>query len=73
MSNKKKTKKHKNNTDEIWSEEQYEEYLKELYGMEFIAGFTENALPYGLFKEDREKYTVEESDNYDVSDDELPF
>ncbi|WP_278335087.1 hypothetical protein [Clostridium pasteurianum] len=41
--------------------------------MEFIAGFTENALPYGLFKEDREKYTVEESDNYDVSDDELPF
>jgi hypothetical protein len=73
MSKKKKTKKHKNNKVEIWSQEQYEEYLKELYGMEFIAGFTENGVPYGLFKEDREKYTVEKSDNYGVPNDELPF
>lgn len=35
----KKLKKHTNNKDERWTEEQY---LKWLYGMKFIAGFTEN-------------------------------
>jgi len=41
------------------------------HGMEVIAGFTENGVPYGLLKEDREKYIVRKLNNYGVSDDEL--
>jgi len=41
MGKKKKSKKHINNNVEIWTEEQYEEYLQDIYGMEVIAGFTE--------------------------------
>lgn len=65
MGNNKKSKKRTNKDVEIWTEEQYEEYLKGLYGMEYIAGFTESGIPYGL--------TVEESHNPDDTDDELPF
>jgi len=54
MGKKKKSKKHINNNIERWTEEQYEEYLKGLYGMEFIAGFTESGVPYGLFEGDLE-------------------
>jgi hypothetical protein len=73
MSKKKKSKKHTNNDVEIWTEEQYEEYLKELYGMEFIAGFTEGGVPYGLFEEDLETYIVDKSEDFNDSNDELPF
>ena len=34
------------NNPEVWTEEQYEEYMKELYGMKFIAGYTESGVPY---------------------------
>jgi hypothetical protein len=55
----KKSKKNKCNNSEVLTEEQYEEYIKELYGMEFIAGFTENGVPYGTFiDEDDEKHKL---------------
>ncbi|MEQ8156165.1 MAG: hypothetical protein ABRQ25_14970 [Clostridiaceae bacterium] len=73
MSKKKKSKKHTNNNFEVWTEEQYEEYLEVLYDMEFIAGFTENGVPYGLFNEKTETYMVEKSDNPNEPDEELPF
>ena len=73
MGKKKKSKKHSNNSIERLTEEQYEEYLKELYGMEFIAGFTEGGVPYGLFEEDLEIYMVEKSKKFDDSNDEIPF
>ncbi|MFA6941007.1 MAG: hypothetical protein WCQ54_08520 [Clostridiaceae bacterium] len=72
MSKKKKSNKHTKNNIEAFTEEQYEEYLKELYGMEFIAGFTEGGVPFGLFEEE-ETCAVKKSDNYDESEDELPF
>ncbi len=73
MSKKKKSKKHTDNGVEVWTEEQYEEYLKEIYGMEFIAGFTENGVPFGLFNEEIETYSVENLDNSNEPDEELPF
>jgi len=73
MGKKKKSKKHINNNIERWTEEQYEEYLKGLYGMEFIAGFTESGVPYGLFEGDLEIDMVEKSENFDDSHDETPF
>lgn len=73
MSKKKKSKKNANSNVEVWTEEQYEEYLKGIYGMEFIAGFTEGGVPFGLFKEETETYNIEELDNYNEPDDELPF
>jgi len=55
MSKNKNSKKSKFNDAEIWTEEQYEEYLKEIYGMDFIAGFTENGVPYGTFVDENNK------------------
>lgn len=52
MKNNKKSKKYPNKDVEIWTEEQYEEYLKGIYGIECIAGFTEGGLPYGLSEEE---------------------
>lgn len=68
MGKKKKSKKHTNNNVGISSKEQYEEYLQELYGMEFIAGFTENGVPFGIFEEDTEIADIPSD-----SDDEMPF
>lgn len=73
MSKKSKSKKYINNNVKIWTEEQYEEYLKGLYGMEFIAGFTESGVPYGLFREDIETHVVDKSDKSNEFKDELPF
>jgi len=74
MSKNKNSKKSKFNDAEIWTEEQYEEYLKEIYGMDFIAGFTENGVPYGTFID--ENYKDDELISQDISfdsNDELPF
>lgn len=55
MGKNKRLKKSKCNNVEVWTEEQYEEYLKGIYGMDFIAGFTENGLPYGTFIDEDDK------------------
>ena len=73
MSKKKKYKRRTNDNLEVWSENQYEEYLKGIYGMEFIEGFTEGGVPYGLFYEEIETNIVEKSENICESDDEIPF
>lgn len=73
MGKKRKYKKQRNNKIERWTEEQAEEYLKEIYGMEFIAAFTENGVPYGIFQEDLEINMVENLKNFDNSYDEMPF
>lgn len=73
MSKLNKVKKAKNSKVEKWTEEQYEEYLLGLYGMEYIAGFTEGGVPYGVFKKDLEEYG---GNNFNYSkevDDEMPF
>lgn len=41
--------------------------------MEFIAGFTENGVPFGVFKGDIEIHRSEKSDIPSDSDDEIPF
>lgn len=75
MRKNKSSKKSKGNTIEVWTEEQYEEYLKGLYGMEFIAGFTENGVPYGTFidEDDEENDELKSRDISNDSDEELPF
>lgn len=73
MSKKRKSKRRTNDNLEVWSENQYEEYLKGVHGMEFIAGFTEGGVPYGLFYEEIETNIVEKSANICESDDEIPF
>ncbi|KJS88700.1 MAG: hypothetical protein JM58_00515, partial [Peptococcaceae bacterium BICA1-8] len=74
MGKKKKSKKDKSNNAEIWTEEQYEEYMKEIYGMDFIAGFTENGVPYGTFRDkDGENDELIIRDISIDSDDEIPF
>ncbi|MNN25484.1 hypothetical protein D3C81_1389590 [compost metagenome] len=73
MSKKRKSKRKNNDNLEVWSENQYEEYLKGVYGMEFIAGFTEGGVPYGLFYEEIETNIVEKSENICEAGDEIPF
>jgi hypothetical protein len=76
MPKKKKLKKINSHNVEVWTENKYEEYMQDLYGMEFIAGFTESGVPYGTFK-DEDKY----NDKIDIADinlniqdnDDLPF
>lgn len=41
--------------------------------MEFISGFTEGGVPYGLFEEDSETNMIEKSEKFDNSYDEMPF
>lgn len=64
MAKRKKSKQSGSNSVEQRTEEQNEQYLKELYGMKFIAGFTDNGVPYGIF---------EEEDESDISDNDMPF
>ncbi|MBK5247422.1 MAG: hypothetical protein JJE49_09185 [Peptostreptococcaceae bacterium] len=74
MSRNKIPKKGKCNNVEVWTEEQYEEYIKAIYGMEFIAGVTENGVPYGTFiDEDNENDEIIFRDTSVDSDNELPF
>lgn len=73
MSKSKKGKKTKSSKVEIWTEEQYEDYLAGLYGMEYIAGFTEGGMPYGVFSEDLEVYDENKINDLRDFDDELPF
>lgn len=51
MSKSKKAKNQAKINTEVWTETVYEDYLKDLYGFEFIAGFTEGGFPYGIPKE----------------------
>jgi hypothetical protein len=53
-------------TTEVWTEEQYEEYMAGLYGLEYVAGFTEGGVPYGVSIDDNEQ------ENFSDSED-LPF
>jgi len=74
MSKNKKSKNSKFNAAEIWTEEQYEQYLKGIYGMDFIAGFTENGVPYGTFIDENDKdYELISQDISFDSNDEVPF
>lgn len=61
---KNKRKKKKLDTSEAWTEEELENYL----GFEFIAGFTEGGVPFGIEKNEDDS-TNEPLD----SDRELPF
>ena len=70
-----KNEKHKNDT-EIWTEEEYEEYLKGSYGLKFIAGYTEGGMPFGLPVEnddDNEVYKEYRTDKSSDTNEELPF
>lgn len=58
--NKKSTDKNLNNSN-VMTEEEYEEYLMNLYGMSFIAGYTSGGMPYGTFI-DEKNYAPEEED-----------
>lgn len=70
-----KKEKHKIDT-EICTEKEYEEYLQGLYSLEFIAGYTEGGIPFGLPIEnddDKEVYKAYRTGNSSDTDEELPF
>jgi orotate phosphoribosyltransferase-like protein len=70
---KKSTKNQDNNTD-VWTDEQYEEYLKNLYGIDFIVGYTENGVPYGaMIDENNEMDELITKDSSLDSNEEEPF
>ena len=74
MCKNKRSKNSKIYSAEIWTEEHYEEYLKEIYGMDFIAGFTEDGVPYGTFVDENNKddELISQDISFD-SNDEVPF
>lgn len=61
-------KKFKRNDVEIWTEEQTDQYLKGLYDLDFIVGYTESGVPYGV------PLDVDYKENsFDGDGEELPF
>lgn len=67
MNNNKKVKKILKMNKDVCNEEQFEQYMKELYGMDFIAGYTEGGMPYGIFSDE------ENSEINSLESEELPF
>ncbi|HZH94141.1 MAG TPA: hypothetical protein VFD79_08555 [Tissierellaceae bacterium] len=76
---KKQKKKNKDKEVEIWTEEQYEDYLKGVYGLDFIAGYTEGGMPFGLPADETAEEKIIETENVErktgacCDDDDLPF
>jgi hypothetical protein len=69
MSKKKRIKKNKKRkSDDIWTEEEYEKYVAGLYGLKYIAGFTDSGVSFGIPEE--EIVSKEHICDYD---DEIPF
>ena len=52
LKNKKNKKNKKRKSDNIWTEEEYEKYIAGIYGLEYIAGFTDSGVPFGISDED---------------------
>ncbi|MGM0395687.1 MAG: hypothetical protein ACQEP4_01380 [Bacillota bacterium] len=73
MGKKKKRKKGAGINIEEWTEEQYEEYLKGLYGMEYIAGYTDGGMPYGIFCDEDDDVEFDSTDSMSDSDEGIPF
>lgn len=68
MSSKMKKKRTYKNDNKIWTEEQYEQYMENLYGLDFIAGFTDGGVPYGI------PLDIDSEENlYNNDSEELPF
>jgi hypothetical protein len=58
----------------MWTEEHYEHYMQEIYGLEFIAGYTEGGVPYGIpLVEDNEVVGLLGDNTYDNQGEEHPF
>lgn len=71
MPRKKKRNKNKNVSHKVWTEEEFDEYMAGIYGFEYIAGYTDSGVPYGIPKEQEEKYELGKKVLLD--DEELPF
>ncbi len=70
----KKSRKNQDNNTDVWTDEQYEEYLKNLYGIDFIVGYTENGVPYGaMIDENNEMDELITKDSSLDSNDKEPF
>lgn len=63
MSKKKRKKKSRCNDVVVWTEKQHDEYVKGIYGMDVIAGFTENGVPYGTYVDENDKHDILISQN----------
>ena len=69
-----KTNKSSKNNTEMWKEEQNEEYMKELFGLDYIVGYTEGGVPYGIASdEDNEEMGFSDVNRNDAIGEELPF
>lgn len=64
---------------EVWTEDQYEEYLAGLYGLESIAGYTSNGFPFGSMLDEEDHFeNPEKHEQYShksqlPTDDDIPF
>lgn len=74
--NKKKKNKRNNkkkvSDKEVMTEEEYDEYMAELYGFDSIAGYTDGGVPFGISHEEIEETQANNNKQFDP-DDEIPF
>ena len=57
----------------VWTEEQYEEYMKGLHGIEYIVGYTDGDVPYGLSSREESDLEPADKNRMDDSEDGIPF
>lgn len=72
MKKKNKRNKKNNSNSEVWTEEEYDEYMAGIYGFDYIAGYTDSGVPYGIPKEEGERNPVENK-NISFDDEEILF
>lgn len=76
MGKKNNSKKRIRKKNEIWTEEQYEEYIMDMYDMDFIVGYTEGGLPYGNFINEDNNHVIDVKPSQRISNDDeedIPF
>lgn len=69
---KKKRGKNKDFSTEIRTEEEHDAYMTGIYGFEYLAGYTDSGLPYGIPIK-QEEMNEQTYDYDDDDDDEIPF
>lgn len=69
---KKKNNKKKISDKELMTEEEYDEYMADLYGFDSIAGYTDGSVPFGVSHEEIEETQDNDNKQFDP-DDEIPF
>lgn len=73
MKKKNKRDKKNNYNSEVWTEEEYDDYMAGIYGFDYISGYTDSGVPYGIRKEEKAERNPVENKKISSDYEEIPF